>query len=511
MNEKTYRLLEAKREIELGGGEAMIESQHKAGKLTARERLKALFDKASFIEIGGHRTTVESMHSEEIQEDGVITGYGTVHGRLVFAYAQDFTVKSGSLGKIHGEKISNIQDIALKMGGPIIGINDSAGARIEEGLDILSEYGKIFHRNTLASGVIPQISIIMGPLIGTGVYSPALTDFIFMVKENSVMFNLGPKIIRSTREEEVTKEELGGAHTHNKISGVAHFMDNTEEDCINRVKELLSYLPSNNLDSLPVYETGDDINRVDEKLNEIIPSDPNELYNIKDIIKTIADNGDWFEVQEFFAENILTGYIRLQGKTIGVVANQPSRQSGLLDINASDKAGKFIRTCNAFNIPLLNLVDVEGFLPGLSQEYGGIIKHGAKMIYAYSEASVPKVTLIIRKAYGGAYIAMGSKELGADQVFAWPSAEIGIMPAEGAANIIFKENIKNSKDPISTRKEKIQKYRENIVNPYFAAKKGCIDDIIIPSRTRPRLISTFNMLESKRQGRPSKKHGNIPF
>lgn len=513
MKEKIETLLEAKKKIELGGGEARIEKHHKAGKLTARERLNLLFDEGSFVEIDkfvSHRSTNFDMAKVEAPGDGVVTGYGTVNERLVFAYAQDFTVVGGSLGEMHAAKIAKIQDMALKMGGPIIGINDSGGARIQEGVDALSGYGKIFFRNTISSGVIPQISVIMGPSAGGAVYSPAITDFIFMVDKTSMMFITGPQVIKSVTGEEVTQEELGGAMTHNKTSGVAHFVDNSEEECIERIKELLSYLPSNNLEGAPIYDSEDDINRMEEKLNEMVPVNPNKPYDMKEVIKTLSDGGEFFEIQEYFAQNIITGYIRLNGKTIGVVANQPKVLAGCLDINASDKAGRFIRTCDAFNIPLLNLVDVPGFLPGVSQEYGGIIRHGAKMLYAYSEATVPKVTLIIRKAYGGAYIAMGSKELGSDQVFAWPNAEIAVMGPEGAANIIFKNDIANSDDPIAMRQEKIEEYRDTVANPYIAAQRGFVDDVIVPSETRPRLISAFDMLESKRETRPAKKHGNLP-
>lgn len=513
MKEKIDELLKAKNEIRLGGGEARIERHHKAGKFTARERLDLLFDEGSFIEVGAfvsHRSTNFTMADVEAPGDGVVTGYGTVHGRLVFAYAQDFTVIGGSLGEMHAKKIANIQDMALKMGGPIIGINDSGGARIQEGVDALAGYASIFYRNTISSGVIPQISVIMGPSAGGAVYSPAITDFIFMVEKTSMMFITGPQVIKSVTGEEVSQEELGGAGTHNKVSGVAHFKDESEEECIERIKELLSYLPSNNLEESPVYQTEDDMNRIEEKLNEIVPTNPNKPYDMKEVIKTLADGGEFFEIQEHYAQNIITGYIRLNGRSIGVVANQPRILAGCLDINASDKAGRFIRTCDAFNIPILELVDVPGFLPGTSQEYGGIIRHGAKMLYAYSEATVPKVTVIIRKAYGGAYIAMGSKGLGCDQVFAWPNAEIAVMGPDGAANIIFKNEIEGSEDPVTTRQEKIDEYRETVANPYTAAKRGYVDDVIVPSETRPRIISAFDMLESKRETRPAKKHGNLP-
>ena len=513
MKERIEKLLETKEKIELGGGEKRIEKQHKSGKLTARERINLLFDEGSFIEIDKfveHRCTNFDMEKVEAPADGVVTGYGTVDGRLVYTYAQDFTVLGGSLGEMHAAKICKVQDMALKMGAPIVGFNDSGGARIQEGVDALSGYGKIFYRNTISSGVIPQISVIVGPSAGGAVYSPALTDFIFMVENTGRMFITGPQVIKSVTGEDVSQEDLGGASTHNKVSGVAHFMDKSEEECIEKIKELLSYLPSNNLEVAPVYTIEDEINRVEERLNEIVPINPNKPYDMKEIIKILADNGEFFEVQEYYAQNIITGYIRLNGKTIGVVANQPKILAGCLDINASDKAGRFIRTCDAFNIPLLNLVDVPGFLPGTTQEYGGIIRHGAKMLYAYSEATVPKVTLIVRKAYGGSYLAMCSKDLGADQVFAWPNAEIAVMGPDGAANIIFKNDIVNADDPVAKREEKIDEYRNTIANPYEAAKRGYVDDVIVPSISRPRLISAFDMLESKRETRPSKKHGNLP-
>lgn len=513
MKEKIQQLLDAENKIKLGGGEEKIAKQHKSGKLTARERINLLFDEGSFVELDKfveHRCTNFGMENVEAPADGVVTGYGTVNGRLVFAYAQDFTVLGGSLGEMHAAKICKVQDMALKMGAPIVGFNDSGGARIQEGVDALSGYGRIFYRNTIASGVIPQISVIMGPCAGGAVYSPALTDFIFMVQNTSRMFITGPQVIKSVTGEEVSQEELGGANTHNKVSGVAHFMDKSEEECIERIKELLSFLPSNNLEEAPIFETGDNINRIEERLNEIVPVNPNKPYDMKEVIKLIADNGYFFEVQEYYAQNIITGFIRLNGKAIGVIANQPRILAGCLDINASDKAARFIRTCDAFNIPLLNLVDVPGFLPGTEQEYGGIIRHGAKMLYAYSEATVPKVTLIIRKAYGGAYLAMCSKDMGADQVYAWPNAEIAVMGPDGAANIIFKKDIENSDNPIETRQEKINEYRNTVASPYIAAQRGFVDDILVPSITRPRLISAFDMLESKRESRPSKKHGNIP-
>ena len=511
--EKLELLRTKSAKIELGGGEKAIQKQHDRGKLTARERLALLFDEGTFTELDKfvkHRCVNFGMEKVDAPGEGVVTGYGTVDGRLVYAFAQDFTVVGGSLGEMHAQKICKVLDLSLRMGAPCVGLNDSGGARIQEAVDALSGYGKIFYRNTIASGVVPQISAIMGPCAGGAVYSPALTDFIFMVKKTSQMFITGPNVIKAVTGEDVSAEKLGGAMTHNTTSGVAHFASNNEEECLADIRRLLSYLPSNNLEEAPVFDTEDNINRIEERLNEIVPVNPNKPYDMKEVIRLIADNGYFFEVQEYFAQNIITGFIRLNGKAVGVVANQPRFLAGCLDINASDKAARFIRTCDAFNIPLLNLVDVPGFLPGTEQEYGGIIRHGAKMLYAYSEATVPKVTLIIRKAYGGAYLAMCSKDLGADQVFAWPNSEIAVMGPEGAANIIFKKDIESSDNPIETRQEKIMEYRNTVANPYIAAQRGFVDDVLVPSMTRPRLISAFDMLESKREGRPAKKHGNMP-
>lgn len=499
--------------IEEGGGAEKIAKQHKAGKLTARERLNLLMDPGSFVEIDAfvkHRCTEFGMDAVEAPAEGVVAGYGTVDGRLVYAYAQDFTVVGGSLGEMHAKKICKVQDLALKMGAPVVGINDSGGARIQEGVDALSGFGQIFYRNTIASGVIPQISVIMGPCAGGAVYSPALTDFVFMVDKTSQMFITGPQVIKAVTGEEVSSEELGGAMTHNKISGVAHFISADEKACIEDIKRLLSFLPSNNMESAPVYENEDDLNRIEEALNTIVPDNPNKAYDMKEIIKAIVDNGDFMEVQPFYAQNIITAFARINGASVGIIANQPKVLAGCLDINASDKAGRFIRTCDAFNIPVLNLVDVPGFLPGTTQEYGGIIRHGAKMLYAYSEATVPKVTLIIRKAYGGAYIAMCCKDLGADQVFAWPTAEIAVMGPDGAANIIFKREIEAADDPAQARADKIQEYKDKFANPYVAASRGYVDAVIEPSETRPRIASAFEMLMSKRESRPAKKHGNLP-
>ncbi|MDD2481357.1 MAG: carboxyl transferase domain-containing protein [Lutispora sp.] len=511
--DKIQQLCKMKEDISKGGGDKRIKKQHDSGKMTARERLNLLFDEGSFVEIDAfvkHRCSEFGMQEVDAPGEGVVTGYGTVAGRLVYAYAQDFTVVGGSLGEMHAKKICKVMDMALKMGAPVVGINDSGGARIQEGVDALSGYGSIFYRNTIASGVIPQISVIMGPCAGGAVYSPAITDFVFMVDKTSQMFITGPQVIKAVTGEEVTAEELGGAMTHNRTSGVAHFISMDEKQCIEDIKRLLSFLPSNNMESAPAFDCNDDLNRIEDRLNEIVPDNPNKAYDMKEIITTIVDNGDFMEVQPYYAMNIITGYARLNGKSVGIIANQPKVLAGCLDINASDKAGRFVRTCDAFNIPVLNLVDVPGFLPGTNQEYGGIIRHGAKMLYAYSEATVPKVTLIVRKAYGGAYIGMCNKELGADQVFAWPAAEIAVMGPDGAANIIFKRDIENAENPAVARQEKIQEYKDKFANPYIAASRGYVDDVIEPATTRQRLISAFDMLESKRENRPAKKHGNLP-
>jgi len=506
-------LREKKEKIKLSGGAENIGKQHEKGKLTSRERLALLFDADSFVEIDTfvkHRCTDFGMDRIEAPGEGVVTGYGTIDDRRVFAYAQDFTVIGGSLGNMHAEKIVKVMDMALKMGAPLIGINDSGGARIQEGVDALSGYGKIFFRNTISSGVIPQISVIMGPCAGGAVYSPAITDFIFMVDKTSLMFITGPQVIKTVTGEDVSSEALGGAMTHNSTSGVAHFISSTDESCIADIKRLLSFLPSNNLETAPFLRTDDDPNRVEELLNEIVPENPSKPYDVKQIIIALADSGDFLEIQPYYAQNIVIGYIRINGRSIGVIANQPNRLAGCLDINASDKAARFIRTCDAFNIPLLNIVDVPGFLPGTGQEYGGIIRHGAKMLFAYSEATVPKVTLIVRKAYGGAYIGMCSKELGADVVLAWPSAEIAVMGPEGAANIIFRKDINSADDPDAERNNKITEFRDKFATPYIAAERGYVDDVIEPSATRPRLASSFEMLTEKRESRPPKKHGNLP-
>jgi len=513
-SEEKIRELNKKLEmVKKGGGEDRIAKQHEAGKLTARERIDFLLDPGSFMELGTfveHRCYEFGMEKMRVPGEGVVTGYGTINGRMVYVFAQDFTVIGGSLGEMHAAKICKVLDLALKTGVPVIGINDSGGARIQEGIDALNGYGEIFKRNTLASGVIPQISVIMGPCAGGAVYSPGLMDFVFMVENTSQMFITGPQVIKAVTGEEITHEELGGATVHNRESGVAHFRAENEHKCFEMLKELLSYLPDNNLEEAPLVESSDPVGRVSEKLNSIIPPDPNKGYDVKDVIQEVVDNGTFFEVHGEFATNIVVGFARLNGRTIGVVANQPKKLAGCLDIDSADKAARFVRFCDAFNIPLLSLVDTPGYLPGTRQEHGGIIRHGAKLLYAYSEATVPKITLILRKAYGGAYLAMCSRALGADQVFAWPTAEIAVMGPEGAANIIFRKEINESPDPEETRKEKIEQYREKFAHPYVAAARGYVDTVIEPKFTRPILARAFESLVSKREQRPPKKHGNIP-
>ncbi|MGI6085007.1 MAG: acyl-CoA carboxylase subunit beta [Acetivibrionales bacterium] len=512
--EKVNDLHTRKERLKLGGGEKKVAKQHDAGKNTARERLNLLFDAGSFVEIDAFveaRGVDFEMQNKKIAGDGVITGYGTVCGRLVFVASQDFTVIGGSLGEMHAKKITKVMDMAMKMGAPFISINDSGGARIEEGIDALGGFGDIFFRNTLASGVIPQISVIMGPCAGGAVYSPAITDFVFMVDKTSHMFITGPQVIKAVTGEDVTFDTLGGANTHNTISGVAHFESENEENCIEQIKMLLSYLPDNNLCDPEDILTQDDLNRLDLELNSIIPDDPNKPYDMLDIITKITDNAEFFEIHKGFAKNILVGFSHIAGKTVGIVANQPKVAAGALDVDASDKAARFIRFCDSFNIPLVTFTDVPGYLPGVKQEHNGIIRHGAKLLYAFSEATVPKINIIVRKAYGGAYIAMNSKHLGADMVVAWPSAEIAVMGPEGAANIIFKREIGEAQDPIEFRKQKIQEYRDKFSNPYIAASRGYIDAVIEPAATRQHIASALDMLASKRESRPSKKHGNIPL
>ncbi|MEM2900047.1 MAG: carboxyl transferase domain-containing protein [Thermoplasmata archaeon] len=511
--EKIKKSREIKEATKLGGGKERIEKQHKAGKNTARERIEMLLDKGSFVELDTfvmHRCTNFGLDKQKYAGDGVVTGYGTIDGRLVYVFSQDFTVLGGSLGQMHANKICKIMDMALKAGAPVIGLNDSGGARIQEGVDSLAGYAEIFYRNVISSGVIPQISAIMGPCAGGAVYSPAITDFIIMVKNTSNMFVTGPEVIKTVMNEEVTFEQLGGAMTHNQISGVAHFATENEEDCIATIKKLLSYIPSNNMEDPPVVEPTDDPNRMDESLNTIIPDNPNKPYDIIDVITKVVDNGEFFEIQPYWAQNIVIGFARLNGRSVGVVANQPKVLAGTLDINASDKATRFIRFCDAFNIPLVTFVDVPGYLPGTAQEHGGIIRHGSKILYAYAEATVPKLTVITRKAYGGAYCVMCSKHLRADINYAWPSAEIAVMGPQGAVNIVFRKELQAAENPEQKRAELVEEYTEKFANPYVAAERGFIDDVIEPKETRPRLINALESLVTKREQRPPKKHGNIP-
>jgi acetyl-CoA carboxylase carboxyltransferase component len=481
--------------------------------MTARERIEALLDPGSFIEMDAfveHRCTELGMDEVKASGEGVVIGYGTIDARQVFVFAQDFTVIGGSLGEAHAKKICKAMDMAMKVGVPCIGIEDSGGARIQEGVDALAGYGDIFYRNTLASGVIPQISAIMGPCAGGAVYSPALTDFVFMTDKTSNMFITGPQVIKAVTGEDVSAEALGGATVHAATSGVAHFAFPDEAATIAGIKKLLSYLPQNNVEDPPLVDSGDDPSRSDPELASLMPELPNKPYDIRDVIARVFDSGDYFEVSPLYAMNMVTCFARLGGRSVGIIANQPKIMAGVLDINASDKAARFIRFCDCFNIPLVTLVDTSGYLPGVGQEHGGVIRHGAKILYAYSEATVPKLTVILRKAYGGAYIAMCSRHLGADQVFAWPSAEIAVMGPDGAANIIFKREIDEAADPATLRQEKIAEYKAEFANPYKAARRGYVDDVIDPAQMRPRLAAALTMLFGKRETRPNRKHGNMP-
>jgi propionyl-CoA carboxylase beta chain len=514
MEEKIKLLEEMNEKAELGGGLKRIEKMHSQGKLTARERIDKLFDKGTFVELDKfvvHRCNYFGMEKNKILGDGVVTGYGKINGRTVFIFAQDFTVFGGSLSETFAKKICKVMDLAMEVGAPVIGLNDSGGARIQEGVLSLAGYADIFLRNSLASGVIPQISAIMGPCAGGAVYSPALTDFIFMVKETSYMFITGPEVVKTVTSEDVTKEELGGAMTHNTKSGVAHFASENDEDCLLRIRELLSFLPSNNMEEAPVAACKDDPNRTEMKLREIVPADPNKPYDMHEIIEKIVDDGNFLEVHQHFATNIICGFARLNGRSIGVVGNQPAMLAGALDIDSSVKAGRFVRFCDAFNIPLLTLVDVPGFMPGVSQEYGGIIKHGAKLLYAYCEATVPKVTLITRKAYGGAYDVLSSKHVRGDLNYAYPTAEIAVMGPDGAVQILFSKDVAAADDPDAKKKELTDSYRETFANPYRAAELGFIDEVILPEDTRPKLIQAFELLANKRQSIPPKKHDNLPL
>lgn len=501
-------------EAKLGGGASAIERQHSKGKLTAIERVSQLLDEGSFQELDAlvtHHAQGFGLEARHVLGDGVVTGYGTIEGRLVYVYAQDFTVMGGSLGQAHAAKISKVQDLAIKNGAPIIGINDSGGARIQEGILSLAGYADIFLRNTLSSGVVPQISVIMGPCAGGAVYSPALTDFIFMVKETGNMFITGPQVIKAVTHEEVSFEELGGAMTHNAVSGVAHFAAEDEEDCLRQVRRLVSYLPQNNLEDPPKVESKDDTIRADEALDTLVPADPNAPYDVKGVITRVLDQGSFFEVQEHFARNLVIGFGRLDGMVVGIVANQPNYMAGVLDINASVKAARFVRFCDCFNVPIVTLEDVPGFMPGVAQEHGGIIRHGAKLIYAYCEATVPKLTVVMRKAYGGAYIVMSSKHIRGDLNVAWPGAEIAVMGAEGAVNIVYRREISEADDPDALRQQLLSEYKEKFANPYLAASHGYLDAVIEPSQTRAVLINALQMLQNKRDANPPKKHGNVPL
>ncbi len=498
----------------MGGGQERIDAQHKRGRLTARERIDLLVDRGSFREMDAfavHRTNDFGLETQKFIGDSVITGWGTIDGRLVYVFSQDFTVFGGSLGEVHAEKICKILDMALKNGAPVIGLNDSGGARIQEGVVSLGGYADIFLRNTLASGVIPQISAIMGPCAGGAVYSPALTDFIFMVRNSSYMFVTGPDVVKAVTHEEVNFEELGGADVHSEVSGVCHVASDSEEDTFFKIRKLLSYLPQNNLEDPPFLQANDDPLRMAPELDSIIPLDPSKPYDMKNIIRLVLDDGQFFEIHENYAMNIVVGFGRLGGHSVGIIANQPAVLAGVLDINSSEKAARFIRFCDAFNIPLVTFEDVPGFLPGTVQEHGGIIRSGAKLLYAYCEATVPKLTVITRKAYGGAYDVMSSKHIRGDLNIAWPTAEIAVMGPDGAVNIIFRKELADSKDPEKRRAELVAEYREKFANPYVAASRGYIDDVVEPRETRPRLINALEVLLNKRDANPPKKHGCIPL
>ncbi|MFC6835461.1 acyl-CoA carboxylase subunit beta [Halomarina ordinaria] len=514
MDERIEELRERKAEAEKGGGEDRIESQHEKGKLTARERIDYFLDEGTFEEfdqLRTHRSHNFGMEEKQIPGDGVVTGYGEVDGRTVFVFAHDFTVFGGSLGEVFAEKVCKVMDRALEVGAPIVGLNDSAGARIQEGIDSLAGYADIFHRNQQASGVVPQISAIMGPCAGGAVYSPAITDFIFMVQETSHMFITGPEVIKTVTGEEVGFDELGGAKTHMNTSGVSHFAESGEEAALDDIRHLLSYLPANNVEDPPQVEPWDEPDRADEDLLDIVPDQPQKPYDIVDVVDGVVDVDSFFEVQEGYARNLVVGFARLDGHSVGVVANQPRVNAGTLDIDASLKGARFVRFCDAFNIPIVTFVDVPGFMPGTDQEHGGIIKHGAKLLYAYSEATVPLATVITRKAYGGAYDVMASKHIGADVNYAWPTAEIAVMGPQGAVNILYRDELDEAEDTDSRREELIGEYRETFANPYTAADRGFVDDVIEPTDTRRRLVHDLEMLRSKRKQQPSRKHGNIPL
>ncbi len=515
MIENKLRLLKEKNEAaEAGGGAARIKRQHAEHKLTARERIEFLLDDGTFEEFDKlklHRCLDFGMPEQQYPGDGFITGHGLVDGRAVFVFAQDFTIFGGSLSETNAEKVCKIMDLAMKVGAPVIGLNDSGGARIQEGVASLGGYADIFLRNTLASGVIPQISAIMGPCAGGAVYSPAITDFTVMVKDTSYMFITGPDVIKTVTHEDVSKEELGGAMTHNATSGVAHFAAENEEECLRLIRELLSFVPSNNMEDPPRTACGDPVERADETLNTVVPPESNKPYDIRQIITKVADNGYFFEIQEHFARNIVIGFARLNGYSVGIVANQPAYLAGVLDIDASVKGARFVRFCDCFNIPIITFEDVPGFLPGVNQEYGGIIRHGAKLLYSYAEATVPKITVVTRKAYGGAYCVMGSKHIRTDINFAYPTAEIAVMGAEGAVGILYRRDLAGAADPAAARREKIEEYQDKFASPYVAAERGFIDEVIEPKYTRQKLIRALKLLENKRDSNPPRKHGNIPL
>jgi acetyl-CoA carboxylase carboxyltransferase component len=512
--ERLDRLEQMRAEALLGGGAVRIERQHSWGKLTARERLDLLLDPGSFIELDAfvtHRSSDFGLAEQRFLGDGVVTGHGMIDGRLVFVFSQDFTVFGGSLSEAYAEKICKVMDLAMKVGAPIIGLNDSGGARIQEGVVSLGGYADIFLRNVLASGVVPQISVIMGPCAGGAVYSPAMTDFTVMVENTSYMFVTGPNVVKAVTHEQVDSEELGGAIVHTTKSGVAHLAAHDESDALEAVRRLLAHLPQNNLEPPDIAETADPSDRMDAVLDTVVPADPHKPYDMHDVISHVVDAGSFLEIQPGWAANIIIGFARLGGRSVGIVAQQPAVLAGALDIDASTKAARFVRTCDCFNVPLVTLVDVPGFLPGVGQEHGGIIKHGAKLLYAYCEATVPKVTVITRKAYGGAYDVMSSKHIRGDMNFAWPTAEIAVMGAEGAVNIIFKDTIASAEDPAGEHRRLVAEYEKEFANPYIAAARGYVDDVIKPSETRPRLIRALNMLSNKRDVNPRKKHGNIPL
>ncbi|MGD0764967.1 MAG: carboxyl transferase domain-containing protein [Dehalococcoidia bacterium] len=514
IGDKLERLRKAKEEARLGGGQKRIAAQHARGKLTARERLEVLLDEGSFVELESlvmHQSTEFGANGQRYRGDAVVTGYGRVDGRLVYVFSQDFTVFGGSLSEVVGEKICRVMDLAVKTGAPVIGLNDSGGARIQEGVASLAGYADIFLRNALASGVVPQISVIMGPCAGGAVYSPAMTDFIFMVQKTSQMYITGPDVIRTVTQEAVTHEDLGGAMTHASRSGVAHFAVEGEEECLHEVRRLLSFLPLNNLEDPPVVETGDDPRRRSEDMISLVPDDPVKPYDMREVVYRVIDGGDLMEVHAHFAQNIVVGFARMAGRSVGIVCNQPLYLAGVLDIDSARKAARFVRFCDAFNIPIVTFVDVPGFLPGTAQEFGGIIVHGAKLVYAYSEASVPKVTVIVRKGYGGAYLAMGSKHLRGDVNYAWPTAEVAVMGPDAAVNIIFRKELQEAEDREALRAQLVADYQERFASPYFAAERGYVDDVIDPRETRWQIIRALEMLQNKTDTSPRRKHGNIPL